>query len=113
MPMAVKFGLKPVMPMKLNKLVQGIIKKDGTWIVPTGPVVQIKPSTWDVKFDGVSKYTLTHDLNTSNITIQITMREKDTHYQVIDINDNGIVIETLEGATPAPCEWKFALRKNH
>lgn len=114
MPMAIKFGRKPVAPSKLNKLYQGIIKADGTWVLPTGAIVEVKPTDWNCKHEGEGKYTLSHTLNTRDITIQITMRVDGTQYRVVDINDNAIVIETLGvDGSPAPCEWKFALRKNH
>lgn len=113
MVLSVKFGLRPVMPLELNKLYQGIIMADGTWKIPTGPNVEMY-TTWSSSFEAPNIYKITHDLNTSDMSIQIDMLEQTNSHTVTAIDDKGFTIATFNGAgEPAPCHWKFMLRKQH
>ena len=108
-----KFGLKPVMPNKMNKLYQGIIKSDGVWRTPTGPNVEFYVA-WKSSFEAPNKYRIDHDIKTSHVSIQIDMREPTCSHVITAIDENGFTIETRDASgNPAPCEWKFQLRANH
>lgn len=112
MVMSIGFILDPVAPMEFNKLYQGIILEDGTWKIPTGAVIEMYP-TWRSTKINTNTYRISHDIRTNMVTIQIDLRKPDYRYE-LTIDKDGFTVETLDNeGNPAPCEWKFKLRKNH
>jgi len=108
-----KFGLRPVAPAGLNKLYQGIIAADGKWKTPSGPTIELYP-TWKSEFQAPNIYRITYDIGSRAVSIQIDMLNPLYKHSITAIDETGFTVETRDAdGNPAPCEWKFKLRKTH